>query len=150
MTMTRSSNEPAERGNRRASIELQLKRDAEAPSVARAAVMGGCEDCELSASVCHTLVLLVSELVSNAVLHSRAAADAPITLTASVTAEAVCVAVTDAGGGFTPVPRKPDAAHGGYGLYLLEKAASRWGVDRTGGTRVWFELPRTVKLPRTA
>jgi anti-sigma regulatory factor (Ser/Thr protein kinase) len=144
MMMTRSSNEPAQRGNPRGSLKLQLNRDPEAPSLARAAVMGGCEDCALSASVRHTLVLLVSELVSNAVLHSRAAPDAPITLTASLTADAVCVAVTDAGGGFTPVARKPDATHGGYGLYLLEKAASRWGVDRTGGTRVWFELPRTV------
>jgi anti-sigma regulatory factor (Ser/Thr protein kinase) len=129
---------------RQEPLELELMRHPDAPSVARAAVLGRYADCNLDASLRHTLVLLVSELISNAVLHSHAPADAPIMLRASVTAEAVCVAVTDAGEGFTPVPRKPDATDGGYGLYLLEKAASRWGVDRVGGTRVWFELPRTA------
>jgi anti-sigma regulatory factor (Ser/Thr protein kinase) len=92
-----------------------------------------------------TLVLLVSELVTNAVVHSPAAPEAPIHLTAQVVEDRVRVAVTDAGDGFAPVPRViPPAAErlaeGGYGLYLVNRAASRWGVDREGGTRVWFEL----------
>jgi anti-sigma regulatory factor (Ser/Thr protein kinase) len=143
MVMRPQEDGPPERGEAgSAALELEFKRDRDAPSLARAAVIGRCANCELGASLLHTLVLLVSELVSNAVLHSRGPADAPITLTARVSSEAVRVAVTDAGAGFTPMPRTPDAAQGGYGLYLLDKAASRWGVDRVGGTRVWFELPR--------
>lgn len=38
--------------------------------------------------------------------------------------------------------REPDSLSDGYGLYLLDKAASSWGVERTGGTTVWFELVR--------
>jgi anti-sigma regulatory factor (Ser/Thr protein kinase) len=88
--------------------------------------------------------LLVSEIVSNAVLHSPAPEDTSILLTTGVTEDAIRVTVTDMGDGFVPEPRGAETTHGGYGLYILEEAASRWGVDRIGGTRVWFELPRTA------
>ena len=29
---------------------------------------------------------------------------------------------------------------GGFGLQLVDKIATRWGVNRTGGTHVWFEV----------
>jgi hypothetical protein len=78
-------------------------------------------------------------------MHSRDRADAPILLTASVIDETVHVAVTDTGDGFTPPSYenfKPPQRMtlGGYGLYVVDQAARRWGVDRDGGTRVWFEL----------
>ena len=124
-----------------ANFKLELQRNIEAPAIARAAVSGICNDLDVSPSQRHTLMLLVSEVVSNAVLHSPGPADAPVLLAATVGEEVVHIAVTDAGRGFTP--RRPDSrADGGYGLYLLDKAASRWGVDQVGGTRVWFELPR--------
>ncbi len=126
-----------------ATLELELKRDRQAPSIARAAASGGCHGFELNSSLCETLMLLVSEVVSNAVLHSSAPAETPIVLTTSVTEDTVRVTVTDTGEGFVPQPRKPEVTQGGYGLYILEKSARRWGVDRVGGTRVWFELSRT-------
>ncbi len=134
-----------------ATLKLELKRDPQAPSVARAAARGRCDGLALSASQRHTLVLLVSEVVSNALLHSNATPESPIILTTSVTDDAIRVTVTDTGDGFTPVSHKPEGtrgggARGGYGLYLVDKAARRWGVDRVGGTRVWFELP----MDRTA
>jgi anti-sigma regulatory factor (Ser/Thr protein kinase) len=121
-----------------ASVELELKRSPEAPGVARAAVSGLCHERDLSPSLCHTLLLLVSEVVTNAVLHSNGPAEAPILLTATVASDGIRVAVTDAGRGFTPgaQARRGD----GHGLYLLDKSATRWGIDRAGGTRVWFEL----------
>jgi anti-sigma regulatory factor (Ser/Thr protein kinase) len=127
-----------------ATLELELKRDLRAPSVARAAASRGCDALNLSPSLCQTLVLLVSEIVSNAVLHSDAHADMPIVLSTRVTEDAIRVAVTDTGDGFSPKPRNPGGARGGYGLYLVEKTARCWGVDRVGGTRVWFELPRAT------
>ena len=55
------------------------------------------------------------------------------------------VEVRDGGGGFdpgTPRPRSGEeaAGYGGYGLFLVERMASRWGVERDDGTLVWFEL----------
>ena len=30
----------------------------------------------------------------------------------------------------------------GWGLYLVDQIADRWGVDHDPGTRVWFEIDR--------
>jgi anti-sigma regulatory factor (Ser/Thr protein kinase) len=127
-----------------APLQLALERNVQAPGVARAAMSGLCHDLRLDGTVRQTLVLLISEVVSNAVLHSSGPADAPITVTANVTPQTVHVTVTDAGEGFTPTRRDPLRVEGGYGLYLLEKAASRWGVDADRPTTVWFELPLTA------
>jgi anti-sigma regulatory factor (Ser/Thr protein kinase) len=126
---------------RPASLELELHRNVQAPAIARAALSGLCSALDMSRSRQHTLKLLVSEVVSNAVQHSPAPADAPVLLAVTVGQEVLHIAVTDAGRGFTPTRRDP-RADGGYGLYLLDKSASRWGVDQAGGTRVWFELAR--------
>ena len=85
-----------------APLVLELRRNVEAPGTARAAVTELSQRLGLTASTFQTLVLLVSEVVSNAVLHSTGPSDAEITVTAKVTPETLRVAVTDAGEGFTP------------------------------------------------
>jgi anti-sigma regulatory factor (Ser/Thr protein kinase) len=121
---------------------MNLERDPQAPSLARAAVEGFSEQSELADSGRATLKLLVSELVSNAVLHSDAPPASGIVLRASLLREGIVrVEVTDQGNGFTASARAPAREHGGgYGLFLVETQATRWGVDREGGTRVWFEI----------
>jgi anti-sigma regulatory factor (Ser/Thr protein kinase) len=135
----------ADRRHRGGGLRLDLRSNPEAPASARAAVSRWCPELAGGQARLETLLLLVSEVVTNAVMHSSAPADAPILLTASATGETVHVVVVDAGEGFTPpAPRTPRASDrmtiGGYGLYVVDQAASRWGVDREGGTRVWFEL----------
>jgi len=125
-------------------LELALERNVQAPAIARAAISGLCDDLRLGGSVRQTLVLLISEVVSNAVLHSSGPTDGCITITAKATQDAVHVAVTDAGDGFTPAQRDPSRIDGGYGLYLVDKAASRWGVEESSPTKVWFEIPITA------
>jgi len=122
------------------SLQLALPRNVEAPAEARSAVSGLCAELGLNGSLRQTLILLVSEVVSNAVLHSRGPSDAGIGLSAVIGEDVVRVTVTDAGSGFTPLRRDPSRADGGYGLYLVDSAASRWGVDPSGPTSVWFEL----------
>jgi len=126
----------------KAALQLSLQRNVNAPGIARAAVAELCDEHGFEQPLRQTVVLLVSEVVSNAVLHSSGPEDAPIGLSAAVADEAVRIAVTDAGAGFTPTARDPERVEGGYGLYLVEKAASRWGVDPTPPTSVWFELDR--------
>jgi anti-sigma regulatory factor (Ser/Thr protein kinase) len=126
------------------ALELELQRNVQAPGIARAAVTALSQDLGLSASTFQTLVLLVSEVVSNAVLHSRGPQGGLITLVAAVTADKVRVTVTDAGEGFVPKQRDPASIHDGYGLYLVDKAATRWGVDTAPPTSVWFELSRAA------
>ncbi len=92
------------------------------------------------------LKLLVSELVTNAVRHVRADRAATIRLEIVRRGGVVRVEVTDRGEGFVPRPRVDgqDRASG-WGLNILAKVATRWGVENDGGARVWFEMeaPRT-------
>jgi anti-sigma regulatory factor (Ser/Thr protein kinase) len=121
-------------------LRLDIERDPEAPSLARAAVAGFCEGRGIRATTLATLRLLVSEIVTNAVIHPEVAPAATIHLCASTAPGAIRIEVTDAGGGFTPRPRDPARLDGGYGLYLVDQQAERWGVERQRGTTVWFEM----------
>jgi anti-sigma regulatory factor (Ser/Thr protein kinase) len=125
-----------------AELELVLDRTVQAPALARYAIAERCEQLGVDGSLAQSLILLVSEVVSNAVRHSPAAPDEPVGLDATFGQRAIRVTVTDAGDGFTPRPRDPASAHDGYGLYLLEKVAASWGVESCGDTKVWFELAR--------
>jgi len=127
-------------------LQMSLERDPQAPSLARRAVAGLTEHSEIASTELATLTLLVSELVSNAVLHSDAPPASGILLCARLLEEgAVRVEVIDRGSGFTATPRDPAQPFSGYGLYLVDKQATRWGVDREGGTRVWFELAQSSR-----
>lgn len=54
------------------------------------------------------------------------------------------VEVVDHGSGFDPkLPPAPPPTRqaGGWGLYLLDRVATAWGVERpANSTSVWFEL----------
>jgi anti-sigma regulatory factor (Ser/Thr protein kinase) len=97
---------------------------------------------DLDEPLMETLRLLVTELVTNSVKHTGAGS---VELTVLVGASSVRTEVTDAGPGFDPAKTgTPSTDHRGWGLFLVERLAERWGVDRDGGgTRVWFELRRT-------
>ncbi len=92
-----------------------------------------------------TLQLLISELVTNSVRHGRLRAMQWIDLRVESTPRAVRVSVTDPGAGFewpTGPPRPGNPS--GWGLYLVDQMADRWGVSQGGETQVWFEIERRV------
>jgi anti-sigma regulatory factor (Ser/Thr protein kinase) len=122
-------------------LRISLEQGPHAPSLARAAIIGFSDGRAIAPARLATLTLLVSEIVTNAVIHSNAQPRSEILLCARMLGEgAVRVEVVDRGTGFTPAPRDLARPEGGYGLYLVDKEALRWGVDHAGGTRVWFEL----------
>jgi anti-sigma regulatory factor (Ser/Thr protein kinase) len=131
---------PARGATSAARVELALERNVQAPALARTAIAVRCDELGVDGSLAQSLILLVSEVVSNAVRHSAADPNAPIELLATFGEQTIRVTVTDAGEGFTPRPRDPTRTHDGYGLYLLEKVAKHWGVESRGDTKVWFEL----------
>jgi anti-sigma regulatory factor (Ser/Thr protein kinase) len=89
------------------------------------------------------LLLLVSELVTNAVRHANLGASDRIVLVVDIADRRLRVEVRDPGGGFVPAIPEPDPERpSGWGLYLVSELADRWGVDCDGLTRVWFELDR--------
>lgn len=85
------------------------------------------------------VALLVSELVTNAVRHAGVGPKDPIALRVAAWPRRVRVEVSDRGSfsGREPRPRSDGAS--GWGLYLVDRLADRWGA--AGGT-VWFELGR--------
>ncbi|GAA2506136.1 ATP-binding protein [Streptomyces thermolineatus] len=102
------------------------------------------------------LVLLISELVTNAVVHTgcpavlrmRLPREAPGARAGCRARGTVRVEVADASG-LPPRPRqarKEDT--GGRGLELVDGLADRWGWHREGaGKRIWCEIDRTRPLP---
>jgi anti-sigma regulatory factor (Ser/Thr protein kinase) len=85
-------------------------------------------------------VLVVSELVTNALVHARSGA----TVTLRARAGRVRVEVTDHGAG-SPEPRSPaPETVGGRGLLLVAAVAETWGIDPADdGKVVWAELVET-------
>ena len=92
------------------------------------------------------MALLVTELVTNAVLHGGMRDGATLGLVMQVDDEVLRVEVHDSGPGFrapsTPRPRDLDLGGGGFGLVLLDRFAREWGVETDGGARVWADIPR--------
>jgi anti-sigma regulatory factor (Ser/Thr protein kinase) len=85
------------------------------------------------------VLLLASELVTNAVRHART----PFEVTVEVHDEAVRVAVIDADTEHVPQMRQPGPDDtNGRGLVLVDQLSTYWGSDRTGGGKaVWFTVP---------
>jgi anti-sigma regulatory factor (Ser/Thr protein kinase) len=84
--------------------------------------------------------LLVSELVTNAVVHARSNVDVIVDRSTN-RAVLLRVEVHD-GSAQRPVPGMFDLeALSGRGLALIEAMATRWGVEaHSTGKHVWFEL----------
>ena len=86
------------------------------------------------------VLLVVSELVTNACLH----AEGPEGLRVSRTAKVLRLEVSDLGAG-QPAPRTPHRAGrpGGHGMFIVQRLCLDWGVMRTpgvAGKTVWAEL----------
>jgi anti-sigma regulatory factor (Ser/Thr protein kinase) len=93
--------------------------------------------------VAEDALLCLSELVTNAILHSHSARPGGVlTVTAILTPGRLRVEVQDDGGPWQP-PTTSDGLRG-RGLAIVA-ALARWGItgDGTGRRTVWFELPIT-------
>jgi serine phosphatase RsbU (regulator of sigma subunit)/anti-sigma regulatory factor (Ser/Thr protein kinase) len=120
-------------------LTLELPPVAESAAAAREALSPLGE--RLDEARLETIRLLVTELITNTVKHGDPG-DSPVKVTVTLTAGAVHVEVSDSGPGFEPPPQpdRPLEAPSGWGLYLVDRLADRWGVETSGRSGVWFEL----------
>ncbi len=97
-------------------------------------------------SVAETLLLLISELVTNAVVHTGCPAVLRM-LFPSAPAAPVRVEVAD-NSVTPPLPRHAGREEtGGRGLELVDGLADRWGWQPEGhGKRIWCEVDRAAAL----
>jgi anti-sigma regulatory factor (Ser/Thr protein kinase) len=135
---------PASNCSERAAVErgaisvtsIRLRRTAKAPALARRHVQ---REPALPAGRLHDIVLLTSEVVTNAVEHSRAGA---IEISVVRGATFTRIEVRNPGDIWDRRPdlrsREPDEP-GGWGLFLVEQLSDRWGV-RDNDRTVWFEF----------
>lgn len=110
----------------------------EAASEARRVVVG----LPLPRDTLDRVRLLVSELVSNSVLHAQLAPDDPVRLEITVRPDRVRVEVRDGGAGFDPsaTGRCAQLTAGGKGLVIVDALSDEWGADCDAeGCTVWCE-----------
>jgi CheY-like chemotaxis protein/anti-sigma regulatory factor (Ser/Thr protein kinase) len=121
-------------------VSAELPADPASVRSARALVLDALGDD--GEDLLFSLELLISEVVSNAVVHASSAPR----IEAQLGPDTVRVAVYD-DDPTLPTRRHPDADRpGGRGLHLLDRLASRWGAEAIGGDGkvVWFELDRAM------
>jgi anti-sigma regulatory factor (Ser/Thr protein kinase) len=90
------------------------------------------------AALLDDVMLMVSELVTNGIVHAGDAHEEPLMLDLLVNGYIRC-RVLDHGPGFAArVGREPQG--GGHGLRLVEQLSDRWGMQCSSQqTEVWFE-----------
>jgi two-component sensor histidine kinase len=123
------------------TLAVDLPPVPESARRARRALVAGGLDPDLD----HTVSLLVAELVTNSVRH---AARGGVRVEATMVEGYARVEVIDNGPAFDPEIRQ---TVNGFGLRLVDKLASRWGVEREeDGNRVWFEVDRRRRISAAA
>jgi len=91
----------------------------------------------LSATELEDVKLMVSELVTNGIVHGGRGDEGSVILDLCVNGRIRC-RVLDQGPGFAA--RVRDGVRGGWGLRLVEQLSDRWGmVCSPRRTEVWFE-----------
>jgi hypothetical protein len=87
-------------------------------------------------------LLLVSELVTNSVVHANVGPHRALTVDVTTLDDRVRIAVTDPGSRLTPCLLPPNpVTPGGLGLLLVGELCAAWGVwQDLGPTCVWCEL----------
>ena len=117
---------------------LELRAEDTAPRTARAAVASWLSD--ISSATRDAIMLVVSELVTNAVTHARSSCRIRLSLNVAT----LRIDVLDAGAG-TPEPQPPsETEEHGRGLYMVDAVTTAWGLEDVPGQGklVWAELAR--------
>jgi len=99
--------------------------------------------------VLDTLLLLASELVTNAILHAHT----PVELGVCVDGGRALVCVADRMPNSEPLTPRDHSRDrpGGRGLALVADLSDDWGTTSfTGGKTVWFTMPLTTSVDRMA
>jgi anti-sigma regulatory factor (Ser/Thr protein kinase) len=124
--------------DRPGTLARRLSSDVTAPARARRAAA----ELRTTIGAAHfpDVELLISELVTNAVQHGRHDGERSIGLEIEVRPGQVRVSVDDQGAGFEPPPEATNGQPRGRGLMIVDRLASRWGIEPRPPTTVWFEL----------
>jgi anti-sigma regulatory factor (Ser/Thr protein kinase) len=123
-------------------MTIELPVSDRAPGLARSEVRDAIAG-KLGPTDSEIAVLLISELVTNAVVHPEHRDGDTIGLRVAAGDGRLRVQVADSGQGFDPSELAPPSdGAGGQGLVAVERCAARWGTSHHDRFCVWFELER--------
>jgi anti-sigma regulatory factor (Ser/Thr protein kinase) len=125
-----------------ASISMRIHGGVDASNRARRSVLSQLAS-DISQSTAPDVGLLVSELVTNSVLHANVGPRLTLTAEVVVADDRLRISVIDPGSRLEPRILPPDPERvGGIGLILVNELSEAWGVarDGTGGTGVWCDI----------
>lgn len=120
------------------SVHVSLPSDFRAAGAARQSIRS--LEPYVPSETVQDLNLLVSELVTNSVKHASLLHDEAIEIDANPTDHGIRIEVTNPGRAELANKVQPRASESGWGLLLVTKIASRWGVTTNGSTLIWFEI----------
>ena len=132
----------AQGGSLPEEIAHRLPHAPSAPEQARSLAVEVAKDASLGSNKADDFVLMVSEMVTNAVRHAPPEDDGRITLRFQLEESVARVAVEDGGPDFTFEQATFDNTKGDthLGLQIVDRLADRWGLSLDGKKAVWFEV----------
>lgn len=124
--------------------QIVIPADRKAPSAARA-LLGLCVGPLLDARVLSDAQLLISELVTNSLVHGGVGDHEGIVVRIRLDSETLQLEVRNPGVTGTIASNAGDPERGrGFGLDLVGLLSTDWGVRRDGSTAVWAQVSRTA------
>jgi anti-sigma regulatory factor (Ser/Thr protein kinase) len=139
--MANGENESLPAARARSRIDIRIPARAESVRRARTAL----EDLGLPSDVFEDVRLMVSELVTNSVVHSGLGPRDEIRVRADWSGSTLRATVSDGPrdsehvvivGSIRPVP----GSESGWGLFFVNELADRWGTDIDEAISYWFEI----------
>jgi anti-sigma regulatory factor (Ser/Thr protein kinase) len=123
--------------------EIALPAGSSAPGAARM-VSAHCLTGLVSQRILPNVELLVGELVTNCVQHGELRENDTVLVRVYLAAETLRLEIENPGtaGVVASGPPGHRRRRRGFGLDLVDRLATRWGVTRAGSTNVWFEMRR--------
>jgi two-component sensor histidine kinase len=124
-------------------VERSLELGPDAPAAARR--LAG--DISVDEGARARLELILSELVTNSVVHATGDSDGELSVRLRRDRELVRGEVCGQGPGFEWAPEDPDLGEpGGLGLMIVDRLTERWGIASNSQICVWFECADCASL----
>jgi anti-sigma regulatory factor (Ser/Thr protein kinase) len=131
----------------RVTHSVTVPHEGQGVSLARHAFVSELTSFGVSDDVCQDAMLVISELVSNAVKHAAPLPGGEVRVRCSIGEDFVHVEITDGGAVTRPNPAVATVfALGGRGLDIVRTISHEWGVSAEGDSvTVWADVPRVRK-----
>jgi serine/threonine-protein kinase RsbW len=126
---------------------VTVPHEGQGVSLARHAFTGDLMSLGVTDDVRQDVMLVISELVSNAVKHATPLPGGKVEVRCAVNEDCLHIEITDGGALTRPSPVVATGfALGGRGLDIVRMISREWGVNRGGDTvTVWADVPRVRK-----